>query len=163
MLSNSVFYVPWDVKITLKNQPKNLGNIQFDCLSTTFFLDKIVANRVKKQREFDPWILTKIINKFPTLPPRGGGVSELGKIPYFFFFFFFETFPYFPMVFFLKSKSVFSQLTFLLNFPVSFFVWSFCFSFCCFKWRLEPSICQKSSKLSLVTWVFSAMQWYTPL
>ena len=73
MLSNSVFYVPSDVKITLKKTTKKHGNIQFDCLSTSFFLDTIVANRVKKQREFDPWILKKIINKFPTLPPRGGG------------------------------------------------------------------------------------------
>ena len=56
MLSNSVFYVPSDVKITLKKTKKNLGNIQFDCLSTTFFLDTIVANCVKKQHEFDPWI-----------------------------------------------------------------------------------------------------------
>ena len=55
MLSNSVFYVPSDVKITLHN-PKILGNIQFDSLSTPFFLDITVANHVKKQREFDPWI-----------------------------------------------------------------------------------------------------------
>ena len=84
MLSNSVLCTFRCQNNPSKN-PKNHGNIQFDCLSTTFVLDKIVANRVKKQREFDPWISKKIINKFPTLPPRGGGVSELGKIPYFFF------------------------------------------------------------------------------
>ena len=33
-------------------------------------------------------MLKKIINKFPTLPPRAGGVSEIGKIPYFYFFLF---------------------------------------------------------------------------
>ena len=48
MLSNSVFYVPSDVKITLNNPKKILGNIQFDSLSTTFFLDTTVANHVKK-------------------------------------------------------------------------------------------------------------------
>ena len=30
----------------------------------------------------------KIKNKFPTLPPRAGGVLEWGKIQNFFFFFF---------------------------------------------------------------------------
>ena len=59
MLSNSVFYVPSDVKITLNNPKKILGNIQFDSLSTTFFLDTTVANHIKKQREFDPRILKK--------------------------------------------------------------------------------------------------------
>ena len=38
---------------------KKVGNIQFEGLCTLFFLGQIVANRVKKQREFDPWILEK--------------------------------------------------------------------------------------------------------
>ena len=57
---------------------------------TTFFLETILANRIKKQLEFEPWISKKkIIYKFPTLPPQGE-VSELAKISYFFMFLFYS-------------------------------------------------------------------------
>ena len=57
-----------------QNNPKKkvLENIQFEGLYILLFPGQIVANRVKKQRKFDPRILEKkIINKFPTIPPRG--------------------------------------------------------------------------------------------
>ena len=91
MLSNSVFYVPSDVKITLKTPQKILeisnliALVPFSWTQLSRIASKNTVNLTLGYRK-------KIINKFPTLPPRGGGL-RVRENSLLFFVFLFETFP----------------------------------------------------------------------
>ena len=68
--------------------PKNsLEHIQFECHCTQFSLGPNVANHVKKQREFYPCMLKKIINTFHTLPYQGGVKKSMENSILFFILF----------------------------------------------------------------------------
>ena len=74
MFSKVIFCV-----LRAQNNPKKLKNflknIQFEGLCTLFFLCKIIANRFKKQGEFDHWILEKNHKLIPYYTPLGGGLQ----------------------------------------------------------------------------------------
>ena len=82
------FYVPSDVKITLNNPKKFWEIFNLILLVPPFSWTQLSRITSKNNANLTLGYRKKIINKFPTLPPRAGGVLEIGKIPYFYFFLF---------------------------------------------------------------------------
>ena len=74
-----------EVKITFRNPKISWDIFNLKAFTTLFSWPQLLRIVTKNYANLTLGCWKKIINKFPTLPPRGG-VSELGKIPYFFFF-----------------------------------------------------------------------------
>ena len=93
MLSNSavVYNVISEDKITLKNLKISWEMFNLKAFTSLFSWPQLSRIATKNNANLTLGCRKKIINKFPTFPPRGGGGLRVRENSLLFFFF--ETFP----------------------------------------------------------------------
>ena len=82
MLSKSVFCVLSGVKINLQSPKISWKIFNLMAFVPIYFWNKLLRIASKNNLNLTLGFWKKNINKFPTVPPGGGGVSVLGKIPF---------------------------------------------------------------------------------